>query len=72
VVDCPVDTQVERVIKRSQLPEEQIRAIIAQQVSRDFRLAHADHILDNSGDPSALKAQVVRLHQLFCAMVCYS
>ncbi len=72
VVDCPVDTQVERVIKRSQLAEAQIRAIIAQQVSRDFRLANADHVLDNSGDASALKHQVAALHNLFTAMVCYS
>lgn len=72
VVDCPVDVQVARVVKRSQLAEAQIRAIIAQQVSRDFRLAHADHILDNSGDVESLKPQVEALHNQFSALVCYS
>jgi dephospho-CoA kinase len=72
VVDCPVDTQVARVIQRSQLAEAQIRAIIAQQVSRDFRLAHADYVLDNSGDVAALKPQVEELHKQFRSMVCYS
>jgi dephospho-CoA kinase len=72
VVDCPVETQIARVIARSQLPEAQIRAIMAQQVSRDFRRAHADHIIDNSGRAEALKPQVEALHKLFSAMVCYS
>ncbi len=72
VVDCPVDTQVARVIQRSQLAEAQIRAIIAQQVSRDFRLAHGDYVLDNSGDVGTLKPQVEALHKQFSAMVCYS
>ncbi len=72
VVDCPVDAQVVRVVARSQLVEAQIRAIIAQQVSREFRLAHADHVLDNSGGVESLKPQVEALHKLFKAMVCYS
>jgi dephospho-CoA kinase len=72
VVDCPVETQIERVIQRSQLAEAQIRAIMAQQVSRDFRRTHADHILDNSGTPDSLKPQVEALHQRLQAMVCYS
>jgi dephospho-CoA kinase len=72
VVDCPVQTQVDRVIQRSQLAESQIRAIISQQVSREFRLANADHILNNAGAASALKPQVAALHKLFNAMVCYS
>jgi dephospho-CoA kinase len=72
VVDCPVEMQVARVIKRSQLEREQILAIIGQQVSRDFRRTHADHILDNSGDVEALKPQVEALHKLFISMVCYS
>ncbi len=72
VVDCPVETQVTRVIQRSQLAEAQIRAIIAQQVSRDFRLTHADYVLDNSGDVGSLKPQVEALHKQFSAMVCYS
>lgn len=72
VVDCPVETQIARVIERSQLQKEQIQAIIGQQVSRDFRRAHADHILDNSGKAEALRPQVEALHKLFTTMVCYS
>lgn len=62
VVDCPVEVQVARVVRRSHLPEEQVRAIIAVQASREERLGAADDVIDNSGDLAALVAQVDRLH----------
>lgn len=72
VVDCPEALQIERVMSRSQLPREQVQAIMAQQVKREFRLAHADFVVDNSGQSDALQAQVEALHRRFCALVCYS
>ena len=49
VVDCPEDEQVRRVVTRSGLPPEEVRAIMATQLSRAARLARADDIIDNGG-----------------------
>lgn len=62
VVDCPVEVQVARVRARSGLSEEEVRRIIATQVSREARLAAADDVIDNSGTLDALHSQVQRLH----------
>lgn len=65
VVDCPEALQVTRVRARSALAEDQIRAIMAAQASRSQRLAAADDVIDNSGDLSALRAQVEHLHAAY-------
>ncbi|HRP75641.1 MAG TPA: dephospho-CoA kinase [Rhodocyclaceae bacterium] len=62
VVDCPVATQIARVMTRNNLDEHQIRAIIAAQTSREDRLEAADDVIDNSGDLAALDDQVEILH----------
>jgi dephospho-CoA kinase len=49
VVDCSPETQVERVIARSGLRPEEVRAIIAAQASRGQRLAAADYVICNDG-----------------------
>lgn len=67
-IDCPESLQVERVMRRSGLSEEQVRAIMAAQVSREVRLAAADAVIVNDGAPAALIPQVDRLHAEFCAM----
>ena len=63
VVDCPEELQVQRVRARSNLPEAQVRAIIASQASRADRLAAADDVIDNSGTLDVLREQVARLHR---------
>lgn len=68
VVDCPEALQRERVSRRSGLADEQIRAIMAAQASRDERLAAADDVIDNSGTLAALQAQVERLHASYLAL----
>ena len=65
VVDCPEEVQIERVMSRSQLPREQVQAIMKAQATRAQRLAAADDVVDNGGDPKALAAQVERLHRLY-------
>jgi dephospho-CoA kinase len=65
VVDCPEDTQVARVMTRSGLAEDQVRAIMVTQLSRAARLAQADDILDNSGPPEALLPQVAALDRRY-------
>ncbi|WP_151635670.1 dephospho-CoA kinase [Noviherbaspirillum aerium] len=65
VVDCSEETQLRRVISRSGLPEAQVRAIMAAQATRAQRLAAADDVIDNDGEPAALAPQVDRLHALY-------
>ncbi len=48
VIDCPVETQIERVKVRDSLSLERIQSIIDSQVSRAFRKAQADDLIDNS------------------------
>ena len=62
VVDCPEDLQVNRVIARSGLAFAQVRAIMANQIAREARLAAADDVLDNSRDLAQLRSQVEALH----------
>lgn len=65
VVDCPVEVQIERVMRRSSLPRDQVLAILAAQATREARLAVADDRIDNASDPSALTPQVDALHALY-------
>ena len=65
VVDCPPEIQLERVMRRSALERSQVEAIMAAQASREQRQAAADDVIDNSGDPNALAAQVDRLDLLY-------
>lgn len=65
VVDVPETLQVQRATQRDQASEEQIRAIIAAQASRDERLRHAHDVLLNDRDLSWLQAEVERLHQFY-------
>jgi dephospho-CoA kinase len=67
VVDCPVEVQVERVMKRSGLDRAAVQAIIRVQASRRQRLDAADDVIDNGGDVTQLDAQVKRLHRDYVA-----
>ena len=49
VVDCDVETQVARVVARSKLSADEVRAIIAAQAPRALRLAAADVVICNEG-----------------------
>lgn len=65
VVDCPSETQVQRVMTRDGLPLTQIEAILAVQASRAQRLAAADWVLYNGAETSlvaleAATAQIAR------------
>jgi dephospho-CoA kinase len=65
VVDAPEEAQVARVHARSNLPEEEVRAIMRTQVTRAARLAAADDVIDNAGSRDALRNQVAALHQKY-------
>ncbi len=67
VVDCPEPLQIARVMQRSNIPEAQVRRIIAAQMQRGKRLAAADDVIDNSGTIAALQQQVGKLHEQYLA-----
>jgi dephospho-CoA kinase len=47
VVDCPVDVQIERVMARSGWTRDMVERVIAQQATRETRLALADDVIVN-------------------------
>lgn len=61
VVDIPVDVAVSRLVDARGMDEADAEARIESQISRDERKASATHVLDNSGDLAALRAQVESL-----------
>ena len=65
VIDCDEARQIERVMARSALSEQEVRSIMATQASRVERLAAADDILSNDGSRDALQAGVLALHQRY-------
>lgn len=66
VVDCPVETQIARVMRRNGFTREQVEAIIARQATREARLAAADDVIVNDATaPAMLAAQVDALHQRY-------
>jgi dephospho-CoA kinase len=68
VVDCPVETQIERVVERDHLPIERVQSIIDTQVSRAFRRASADDVIDNTKNAPELAQQVEKLHNLYLSL----
>ena len=67
VVDCPEDLQIARVMARSGLELDEVKAILAAQVGRAERLAAADDVIVNTTSLEALRTQVATLHQRYLA-----
>ena len=63
VVDCPEETQIQRVMHRSNLSRTEVEAILKAQASRQERLALANAVIDNQGKLSELNTAVQDLHQ---------
>ena len=61
VVDTPIELAVARVVEQRGLPEDDVRARIDKQISREERVALADFVVDNGGDLPQLEAQVESL-----------
>jgi len=69
VVDCPIERQIARVKQRNGWPDARIQSIIDSQVSREYRLIHADDVIDNSDiSHSKLAEQVKKLHNLYLSI----
>lgn len=63
VVDVSVETQLRRLVDGRGMTEDEARARMAAQVSREERLAVADVVIDNDGDLATLAEQVRSLWQ---------
>lgn len=61
-VDCTEKQQILRTMQRSKLSEAEVRAIMAQQLSRNERLKLADAVIENDGRLDELRLQVEELH----------
>jgi len=68
VVDCEESLQIARTRRRSSLSEDEVRAIMATQATREQRLAAADDIVTNDGDIGQLEARVSALHRTYLAL----
>ncbi len=68
LVDTTEALQQQRAARRDSVSEEQIKAIMAVQMSREDRLARADDVLLNDGDLAHLHAAVEALHQRYLAL----
>lgn len=62
VVDVPVETAVRRVVEQRGGTEEDARARIAAQATREERRGVATHVIENTGSREDLRAAVERLH----------
>ena len=63
VVDCSVETQIARVMRRSGFSREQVLAIVQRQAPREARLAAADDVLVNENvDAARLTEEIGLLH----------
>lgn len=67
VVDCDPAVQRARVVARDGITEQHADAIIAQQATREQRLAIADDVIENNGDISVLNDAVYALHRRYLA-----
>ena len=68
VIDCSEEQQIERVMHRSGLSRDQVKAIMATQASRRERLAAADDVINNDGEIADLRSQVEKLHRQYLSL----
>ncbi len=65
VADCPVQTQIDRVVARNGFSREQIERILQAQASREQRLQAASDIINTELDLSHVRIEVTRLHTIY-------
>jgi dephospho-CoA kinase len=63
VVDCPEETQIQRVMQRNNMTRPEVENILKAQTNRNTRLAAANAIIENQGSLEDLKLEVLKLHQ---------
>ena len=65
VIDCDEETQISRAMARSNLSEQEVKAIMAAQTTRATRLKGADEVIENNGSLTELTEKVSQMHNKF-------
>ncbi|CZF83556.1 Dephospho-CoA kinase [Grimontia celer] len=68
VVDVSEATQIARTTQRDQVPEEQVKSILAAQATREQRLEAANDVITNEDDSKVLSQQIETLHHQYLAL----
>lgn len=65
LIDVPQAVQIERTMARDNNSEQQVKAIITAQMSREKKLALADDIVENTGTLKQLQQAIHHLHKQY-------
>jgi len=65
VVDCPEQLQLQRLMERDGVTDEQARQSLAAQATREQRLGVANDVIVNDSTLDTLRAQVLPLHRSY-------
>lgn len=65
LIDCNEKTQIERVKKRSQLTESEIKKIIRTQTPRKKQLLLAHDVIENNENVEKLREKILLIHQKY-------
>jgi len=68
LIDVPVETQIQRTTSRDNVSTEQVKNIIASQMSREDKLNIADDVLDNALPLEHAFKRVDKLHQCYITL----
>ena len=69
VIDCDVETQIQRSALRDNQSIKEIKKIIHLQASRDQRLSIADDVISNVSTLTNLKAEILKLHDKYMEII---
>ncbi len=65
VIDSDKNLQIERTTLRDRVSAEDVDLIIRSQVTREYRLKHADDVIINKGSIDELLPQIAKLHHIY-------
>ena len=68
VIDCTEEEQINRLLKRDGMTIDIIKSFINSQVSRDYRISHADDLINNTETHDKLAEDVKKLHNLYLSI----
>ena len=69
VIDCDVDVQISRTIKRDDQTKSETKKIINKQATREQRLSIADEVIVNNGSLDLLRMEVLKIHKKYLEIV---
>ena len=67
-IDCSKEQQLERALSRGKHSELEIKAIIANQITRKQRITESNDIIENTSDLTNLKSHIEELHNLYLSL----